>query len=120
MVLSKLFGTKSERETKKLIPIVKDINQFYETLSSKSDEYMSSRTSEMREMVIKARQNKKDSLPDNMNRKESDKIIKKAEQNALNNLMIEAFVEEERYEDAAKLRDQLMQLGEENETSNVH
>ena len=91
MVLSKLFGTKSERETKKLIPIVKDINQFYETLSSKSDEYMSSRTSEMREMVIKARQNKKDSLPDNMNRKESDKIIKKAEQNALNNLMIEAF-----------------------------
>jgi len=33
---------------------------------------------------------------------------------------LQLAIEEERYEDAAKLRDQLMQLGEENETSNVH
>ena len=67
MVLAKLFGTKSERETKKLVPLINEINQFYETLSSKSDEDLVNRTHEMREIVINARVTKKESSPENIN-----------------------------------------------------
>ena len=59
MVLSKLFGTKSERETKKLVPLINEINQFYETLSSKSDEDLANRTHELREIVINSKETKK-------------------------------------------------------------
>ena len=31
-ILSKIFGTKSDREIKKITPIVKEINQFYDSL----------------------------------------------------------------------------------------
>ena len=38
MLLAKLFGTKSDREIKKLIPIVAEINQFSDNLKSKNDD----------------------------------------------------------------------------------
>ncbi|MEC9049512.1 MAG: preprotein translocase subunit SecA, partial [Candidatus Neomarinimicrobiota bacterium] len=91
MVLAKLFGTKSERETKKLIPLIDEINQFCETLSLKSDEDLVNRTHEMREIVINSRVTKKESLPENLNRQEQKKAILKAEQDALDNIMVEAF-----------------------------
>ena len=47
MVLAKLFGTKSEREMKKLEPTKDKINQFYETLSSKTDEDLVSKLMEL-------------------------------------------------------------------------
>tara|TARA_B100001123_G_scaffold379378_1_gene448241 strand:- start:4500 stop:7547 length:3048 start_codon:yes stop_codon:yes gene_type:complete len=91
MVLAKLFGTKSERETKKLIPLIDEINQFCETLSLKSDEDLVNRTHEMREIVINSRVTKKESLPENINRQEQKNAILEAEQDALDNIMVEAF-----------------------------
>ena len=41
MVLSRLFGTKSDREVKKLAPTIGQINQMYESLSSKSMNWLS-------------------------------------------------------------------------------
>ena len=38
MFLSRLFGTKSDREMKKLSPTIKQINQYYEKLSSNNRE----------------------------------------------------------------------------------
>ena len=70
MFLSKLFGTKSEREMKKLSPVIKQINQLYETLSSKSDSELLNRTKELREFVIQAREEKEGSLPKNIDKKE--------------------------------------------------
>ena len=55
MLLSKLFGTKSEREMKKLAPVIKQINQLYETLSSKSDSELLNKTKELRQFVINTR-----------------------------------------------------------------
>ena len=46
MFLSKIFGTKSDREIKKLSPIINQINQFYESLSSKTDEELVEKTKE--------------------------------------------------------------------------
>jgi len=91
MVLTKLFGTKSERETKKLVPLINEINQFYETLSSKSDEDLANRTHELREIVINTQETKKESLPDNISRQEQQDAILKVEQDALDSIMVESF-----------------------------
>ena len=91
MVLAKLFGTKSERETKKLVPLINEINQFYETLSSKSDEDLANRTHELREIVINTQETKKESLPDNISRQEQQDAILKVAQDALDSIMVESF-----------------------------
>ena len=91
MVLTKLFGTKSERETKKLVPLINEINQFYETISSKSDEDLANRTHELREIVINTQETKKESLPDNISRQEQQDAILKVVQDALDSIMVESF-----------------------------
>ena len=55
MILSKLFGTKSQREIKKLSSEVDKINHSYELFSEKSDEGLVKRTKELRHFVISAR-----------------------------------------------------------------
>ena len=91
MVLTKLFGTKSERETKKLVPLINEINQFYETLSSKSDEDLANRTHELREIVINSKETKKESLPENISRQERQDSILKVEQDVLDSIMVESY-----------------------------
>ena len=46
-ILSKIFGTKSDREINKITPIVKEINQFYDSLESKDIAYLQNRTKEL-------------------------------------------------------------------------
>ena len=58
-MLKKFFGTKSDREIKKLYPLVDDINQIFSTLENKSDEDLIVRVAELRESVIQKRQSKK-------------------------------------------------------------
>ena len=91
MIFTKLFGTKSDREIKKLSNVSSQINQHYEKLASKSDEYLIERTKELREFVMSSRKEKEDSLPSNMDQEERKKEILKAEQGALGLIMVEAF-----------------------------
>jgi len=91
MVLAKLFGTKSDREVKKLTPTLDRINQLYESLSSKTDEELRNRTMELKEFVTKTRKEKKDSLPETMDKQQRSAQILKAEQGALGLIMEEAF-----------------------------
>ena len=70
MILSKLFGTKSDREIKKLRPILEKINQHYESLKDKSDDELREKTKKLREFVIQTRKEKSDSLPVDMDRQE--------------------------------------------------
>ena len=51
MLFSKLFGTKSEREMKKLAPVISQINQKYESLSTKSQNDLLNKTKELKEFV---------------------------------------------------------------------
>jgi len=90
-MLAKLFGTKSDREIKKLGPLVDEINQVFSTLENKSDEDLVNRTVELREGVISARKDKEDSLPDAMDKTERAEAILKAEQSQLDIIMPEAF-----------------------------
>ena len=91
MVLAKLFGTKSDREVKKLSPTIVRINQFYESLSEKTDEDLVSRTLELKNLVINARESKEDSLSNKYDKEKRKNEILKAEQSALNSSMEEAF-----------------------------
>ena len=91
MVLAKFFGTKSDREIKKLKPTVKSINQFYESLPTKTDDELIARTNELKEFVINTRQEKENSLSDDMDKQQRATEILKAEQGALGLIMEEAF-----------------------------
>ena len=91
MILAKFFGTKSDREMKKLLPTLDKINQLYETFSSKTDEDLVTRTQELKEFVINQRSEKAQSLHADMDRQEREAEILKAEQGALDFIMVEAF-----------------------------
>ena len=91
MVLAKLFGTKSDREVKKLSPTIERINQLYESMSSKTDEDLVNRTNELRKFIISARKEKQESLSGTMDKQQKASEILKAEQGALGLVMEEAF-----------------------------
>ena len=90
-MLKKFFGTKSDREIKKLYPLVGEINQIFATLENNSDDDLITRVAELREGVIQKRQSKKDELPESMDKEERAKAILAAEQGQLNAIMPEAF-----------------------------
>jgi preprotein translocase subunit SecA len=46
--VQKIFGSKSDRDIKKIKPIVEDINEIYETLRDKPDEWFPQRTEEFK------------------------------------------------------------------------
>ena len=91
MLFSKLYGTKSEREMKKLAPVISQINQKYESLSTKSQNDLLSKTTDLKEFVIKTRLDKEKSLSESMDKKQRQSEIFKAEQGALGLIMVEAF-----------------------------
>ena len=91
MVLAKLFGTKSDREVKKLRPSIDRINQLFNSLSTKTDEELVERTNELKEFVINARKEKENSLSSEMDKQQRSHEILKAEQGALGLIMEEAF-----------------------------
>src|SRR4030065_2398044 len=47
-VIEKVFGSKSDRDVKKLRPFVDEINDIYETLHDKPDEWFPQRTAEFK------------------------------------------------------------------------
>lgn len=91
-LLTKAFGTKSDREIKTLWPIVKEIKQIAETIRNKSDEDLIQRTNEMRSEVITVRKKVEQELSGKrIDKKEAKKQILNAEQKKLDELLPEAF-----------------------------
>ena len=91
-ILTKVFGTKSDRDTKALIPIVEEINAIYETLQTKSDDDLISRTGEFKLEVASAREvaqkYTKENISDN---EEADKYVLNAEHEKLDEILPKAF-----------------------------
>ncbi len=91
-ILKKIFGTQSDRDVKKLQPLIDEINSIYESLHSKSDEELVTRTNEMREVVIAERSKAENSAIDKgLAKEESSKAVLKAEQDQLNAFLTESF-----------------------------
>ena len=91
MFLKKLFGTSSQREIKKISSIVNEVNQVFESLSLKSDEELVERTKELKKFVTDARSKVENSFDDTIDKQIRSKKTLEAEQNALSQIMIEAF-----------------------------
>ena len=91
MLLAKIFGTKSQREIKKIIPTVHKINEFYDSLSSKSDEDLSNRTTELKKIVTSKTQEKLDSLKKDYEGKELKEKMFQVRQTILDSILIESF-----------------------------
>ncbi len=91
MILSRIFGTKSEREIKKLSVEIDKINQSYELFLKKSDEDLISKTNELKNYVVNCRQKAAEALKNISENKSRDEKILKAEQDALDSIMTEAF-----------------------------
>ena len=91
-LLTKAFGTKSDREIKLLWPIVKEIKTIAESVKDKSDDDLIQRTQEMRSEVISVREQiEKELSIKKIDKKEIHKQIVKAEQKKLEELLPEAF-----------------------------
>lgn len=89
--LTKLFGTKSDREVKKLQPVVDEINEIYETLRDKSDEELVQRTQEFRTELEKVAEQVKEEFSDELDYDELEQKIHEAQQPILDSYMNEAF-----------------------------
>ena len=62
MFLKKIFGTSSQRKIKKILPLVNHINEYYESLRSKSDQELMERTKELKQYVGDARNKEKNRI----------------------------------------------------------
>jgi len=91
MFLKKLFGTSSQRYIKKLMPVVDQINDMFQTLESKSDQDLINRTMDLKTKVAEARNEAKNEFGKEASRLDLEKKVLEAEQNELNSIMVEAF-----------------------------
>ena len=90
--LKKIFGSRSDREINRLVPVINEINQTAKDLQGKSDEELKARTNEMIEEISSSRNQleielqEKDTDPE-----EIKKTVYESEQKILDSFMIEAF-----------------------------
>ena len=90
--LAKIFGTKSDREIKKILPIVDQVNQFYDTLKDKDISYLQSRTKELQAVIKKSiEQQESKKLVNIDDSKELKKIRSQITNNVLEHHLIESF-----------------------------
>ncbi len=90
--LKKIFGSRSDREISRLVPVINEINQTAKDLQEKSDEELKARTKEMIEEISSSR----NQLETELQGKDTDpEVIKKSvyelEQKILDSMMVEAF-----------------------------
>ena len=91
-MIKKVFGSRSDREMKQLMPMVDQINQLAENLFSKSDNELKARTQELKATVIAAREVAEEKAADEISDKdEAKKFILKAEHDQLEEILPEAF-----------------------------
>ena len=90
--LAKIFGTKSDREIKKILPIVNQVNQFYDTLKDKDISYLQSRTKELQVIIKKSIEEQESKKLVNIDdSKELKKIRSQITNNVLEHHLIESF-----------------------------
>jgi len=89
-IFTKLFGTKHGRDIKKIMPIIEEINQYYEEYRSLTDEELKSKTDEFKQRIEKKRDEVKNSNPE-CEDEELEELIREAEDDVLDEILPEAF-----------------------------
>lgn len=91
-LLTKIFGTKSGREIKRIKPLVDQINALYDSLEGKNESYLTERTRQLQQVVQEKIQTIEDKqLKDVTDRKEIQKIRTVIEKEVLDDILVEAF-----------------------------
>lgn len=91
-LIKKVFGSRSDREMKQLMPMVDQVNQFAEGLKSKSDDELRARTEELKASVIAAREEAEAKAAKTITDKdEANKFVLLAEHDRLEEILPEAF-----------------------------
>ena len=90
--LKNIFGTKSEREIEKLLPIVDEVNKIYKSLEKKSDDFLVQKTREFQKLLFSASEKiKSDNSNNDFSREKISKLEHEAHQEILNEILPEAF-----------------------------
>ena len=91
-LIKKVFGSRSDREMKPLLPLVDEVNQFAESLTSKSDDELRERTQELKASIREIRIISEEKAAKEINDKdEAHKFILLAEHDKLEEILPEAF-----------------------------
>ena len=91
-LIKKVFGSRSDREIKELLPLVDEVNQFAESLTSKSDGELRERTQELKVSIREIRIIAEEKAAKEINDKdEANKFILLAEHDKLEEILPEAF-----------------------------
>ncbi len=89
--LTKIFGTKSDRDIRKINPMVDQINEIYSTMHEKSDEDLVERTREFQAELKKAEADARDEFQDVLSYEEMVEKIHEIQQPILDEMLPEAF-----------------------------
>ena len=91
-LISKVFGTRSDREIKLLYPLVDEINVLSDNLKEKSDDDLRQRTMELMDEVAISRSEAEEKARNEITDKdEAKKSVLLAEQKKLDSILPEAF-----------------------------
>ena len=91
-ILTKIFGSKSDREIKKILPTVKEVNQFYDSLEDKDISFLKNRTKELQSIIKKAIDDQESLKLKNIDdSKELKKIRSQIAENVLGEYLVESF-----------------------------
>ena len=91
-ILTKIFGSKSDREIKKILPTVKEVNKFYDSLEDKDISFLKNRTKELQSIIKKAIDDQESSKLKNIDdSKELKKIRSQIAENVLGEYLVESF-----------------------------
>ncbi len=90
--LTSLFGTSSEREVRKILPLVQEINAIYDTLHDLPMERLRERTAEFKAQLQEVRaQAEAEAAQENLSAEETRKYVFERENETLNAILPEAF-----------------------------
>ena len=91
-ILTNIFGTKSDREIKRILPKVKEINDFYDKLEGKNQEFLKEKTQELQKIIRQKISQQEQSLLSKINdSKELKKIRSEITENILKEHIVESF-----------------------------
>ena len=91
-ILTKIFGTKSDREIKKILPMVKEINEFYDTLDGKDIGFLQEKTKELQNEIRSKISKKEQALLSKItDSKELKRIRSEITENVLKDYIVESF-----------------------------
>lgn len=89
--IANIFGTKHDRDVKQMAPLVEEINEWAVKYQDLTDEQCAEKTREFQDRIEDAREEVRKEMADSEDAAETKKAVYEAEQDALDDILPEAF-----------------------------